>query len=238
MAQKNKPYAENPGVLFLVSTPIGNLEDITARALRILREVDLVLAEDTRRSGRLLSHYGIQNRLLSYYSYNEKKRIPGVIEALKSGKNVALITDAGTPGISDPAHRLVTAVIKESIEVSPIPGPSAAIAALVASGLPTQRFVFEGFLPRKKGRQKKLNFLKEEPGTIILYESPYRVQKTLEDIVKIFGNRYIVISRELTKSFEEFIRGNAEDVLLRLKDKTVKGEVVLLIAGTEFKTFD
>lgn len=230
--------AQNPGSLFVVSTPIGNMEDITLRALRILKSVDLICAEDTRTTLRLLRHYQIQNRLLSYYSYNEKKRIPQVLSILQEGKDVAIVSEAGTPGISDPAHRLVVAAIKAGVRVVPIPGASAMLAALIASGLPTHRFVFEGFLPRKKGRQKKFRQLAEEEGTIVVYESPYRVQKTLEDIVKNLGNRYIVICREITKVYEEFIRGYTQEILQTLPTLTLKGEIVLLIAGKDWKSFE
>lgn len=233
-----KRHIPGAGILYIVSTPIGNLEDITLRALRILKEADLILAEDTRITRRLISHYDIQNSLLSYHSYNEKARIPLILRSLHEGQELALVSDSGTPGISDPGHRLIKAVIREGIPIVPVPGPSAAIAALVASGLPTDRFLFEGFLPRKKGRQTKLKFLSEEPGTIILYESALRISKTIEDIVKYFGNRYIVISRELTKKFEEFTRGFAEDILHRLKTDRLKGEIVLLIAGKAFKPFE
>lgn len=226
------------GRLYIVSTPIGNLEDITLRALRILKEADLVCAEDTRVTRRLLTHYEIQNELLSYHSYNESGRIPQIINFLREGQNIALVSDAGTPGISDPAHKLVKAAIEAKIPIEPVPGATACIAALIASGLPTNRFVFEGFLPKKKGRQTKFKFLSDEPGTIILYESAPRIHKTIEDIVKYLGNRYIVISRELTKKFEEFIRGYAEDLRHQLKDRTLKGEIVLLIAGNDFKPIE
>lgn len=228
-------HSAEGGRLYIVSTPIGNLEDITLRALRILKEADLICAEDTRVTGRLLAHYQIKNTLLSYHSYNEAARIPQILNYLKEGRQIALVSDAGTPGISDPAHKLVRAAIAAGVPVEPLPGPTASITALVASGLPTDRFVFEGFLPRKKGRQTRLKFLSEEPGTIILYESAPRIQKTIEDIVKNFGNRYIVISRELTKKFEEFIRGYAGEVLQKLKTRSLKGEIVLLIAGTGYK---
>lgn len=226
------------GRLYLVSTPIGNLEDITLRALRILKEADLVCAEDTRVTRRLLRHFDIQNELLSYHSYNESGRIPQIINFLQEGQNIALVSDAGTPGISDPAHKLVKAAIEAQIPIEPVPGATACITALVASGLPTNRFVFEGFLPKKKGRQTKFKFLSDEPGTIILYESAPRIHKTIEDIVKYLGNRYIVISRELTKKFEEFIRGYAEDLRNELKNRTLKGEIVLLIAGNDFKPIE
>ncbi len=233
--RKTKQNHTEVGILFLVSTPIGNLEDITLRAIRTLKEVDIILAEDTRTAHRLLNHLGISGKVLSYYSYNEKRRIPQVLALLLSGKSVALISEAGTPLISDPGHKLVTAAIRNDIPVCPIPGPSAMLAALVASGLPTDRFVFEGFLPRKKGRKTRLEFLAQEPGTIIIYESALRIQKTIEDIVKILGNRYIVLAREVTKKFEEFIRGNARDVLQELEIRKPKGEIVLLIAGTKYR---
>ncbi len=208
---------------------------MTFRAVRILREVDLVLAEDTRTARRLLKHFDISQKILSYYSYNEARRIPFVLENLKRGQQIALISEAGTPLISDPGHKLVVAAIQNNIPVVPIPGASAILAGLVASGLPTDRFVFEGFLPRKKGRQTRLKNLAQEPGTIVLYESAQRIQKTLEDIVKILGNRYIVLARELTKKFEEFIRGDALELLSELQDRQLKGELVVLIAGTDYR---
>lgn len=230
---------DNPtGTLFLVSTPIGNLEDITLRALRTLKEVDFICAEDTRTVGKLLSHYDIKNRVISYYSYNEQKRIPQIINMLKSGESVALVSEAGTPSISDPGQRLVAECVNYDINIVPIPGPSAVVASLVASGLPTDRFLFQGFLPRKKRRNKVLQNLSSEPGTIILFESSMRIQKTIEDVVKIMGNRYIVISRELTKRFEEHIRGFATDILSIIQSKKLKGEIVLLIAGEKFKKIE
>jgi len=242
--RKKTGFASNPlklesgGTLFLVSTPIGNLEDITLRAKRILAEVDYILAEDTRTARFLLSHLDIQKKILSYYSYNEDKRIPQIIGEMRGGKNIALISEAGTPLISDPGHKLVVQAIQNNIPVIPVPGPSAITAALVGSGLPTDRFVFEGFLPRKKGRKTRLEELAGETGTIIIYESPFRIQKTIEDIVKIFGNRYIVVAREITKKFEEFKRGFALDILNELVAQKVKGEIVLLIAGTKYRTPD
>ncbi len=201
----------------------------------MLQEVDVILAEDTRTAARLLSHLSISNRLLSYYSYNEKRRIPRILAYLEEGKQIALISEAGTPLISDPGHKLVMAAIQRGIRVVPVPGASSVLAALVASGLPTDRFLFEGFLPRKKGRQARLQHLAEETGTIILFESAVRIEKTLEDIVKTLGNRYIVLARELTKMHEEFLRGFAEEVLAHLKSRKLKGEMVLLIAGKNFK---
>ena len=223
------------GNLFLVSTPIGNLEDITLRAIRTLKEVDFILTEDTRTSGRLLKHFNISNKIVSYYSYNEDKRIPKIIKNILEGENVALISEAGTPLISDPGYKLVVAAIQNNIPIIPIPGVSALLTALVVSGLPTDRFFFQGFLPRKKGRQtlfKKLSLIEE---TIIIYESPHRIQKTIEDIVKNIGNRYIVVARELTKKFEEIIRGYAIDIQRELSSMKVKGEIVLLVAGAKYK---
>ncbi len=194
----------------------------------------MVLAEDTRTASRLLQNFGIAQKLVSYYSYNENQRIPFVLEQLKSGKNFALISEAGTPLLSDPGHRLVVAAIREQFSVVPVPGPSALTPGLVASGLPTDRFVFEGFLPRKKGRKTRLELLASEPGTIIIYESAQRIEKTLDDIVKILGNRYIVIARELTKKFEEFLRGFAQEIRNELQGRKLKGEIVLLVAGTQY----
>ncbi|GAB4370416.1 MAG: 16S rRNA (cytidine(1402)-2'-O)-methyltransferase [Calditrichia bacterium] len=232
---KRAQSGEDSGALYLVSTPIGNLEDITLRAIRTLQEVDFVLAEDTRKAGFLLRHLNIRQKIVSYYSYNERKRIPFVIQELKAGKHIALISESGTPLISDPGHKLVIAAIQNHLRIVPIPGPSALLVALTASGLPTDRFLFVGFLPRKKGRQSLLQELSRESGSIIIYESALRIQKTIEDIVKILGNRYIVLARELTKKFEEFIRGNAEDILQELANRQVKGEIVLVVAGTAFK---
>jgi 16S rRNA (cytidine1402-2'-O)-methyltransferase len=222
------------GILYLVSTPIGNLDDITLRAIRILSEVDLILAEDTRTTGRLLKYLNIHKELLSYYSYNEERRIPFILRRLASGQKVALVSEAGTPSISDPGHKMVVAAIQNSFEIIPVPGSSAILAALVASGLPTDRFLFEGFLPRKKGRKSRLENLANEQSTIIIYESSLRIQKTVEDIVNIIGNRYIVLARELTKNYEEFIRGYGQDILEQLQSRKIKGEVVLLVAGKNY----
>ncbi len=223
------------GTLYIVSTPIGNLQDITLRALDVLKQVDFICAEDTRTTGRLLQHFGITTRMVSFYSHNQRQRIPGIIERLAGGESAALVSEAGTPGISDPGYLLIRAAIDAGIPVTPIPGPTAFVAAVVASGLPTHRIVFEGFLPKKKGRQKKLQALAEESGTLVIYESPHRILKTLEDIVNIFGNRYIVLARELTKKFEEFIRGSAEEVLQTVRQRKLKGEIVLVIAGKDFQ---
>jgi len=229
---------EQSGCLYIVSTPIGNLEDITYRAVRILSEVDVICAEDTRVTGKLLKHYEIENRMLSYYAHNAKGRIPQVLEMLHNGQHIAVVSDAGTPGISDPSERLVSAAAAEGIRIIPIPGACAAITALVVSGIPTDRFVFEGFLPKKKGRQTRFKLLAEEERTIVVYESPHRIQKTLEDIVKHMGNRYIVVLRELTKRYEEIIRGSAVDLVQNLSSRKLKGEIVLLVAGNKFDTTD
>jgi 16S rRNA (cytidine1402-2'-O)-methyltransferase len=234
----NSNADKSKGTLFLVSTPIGNLEDITIRAIRTLKEVNLICAEDTRTIGKLLSQYEIKNRVISYYSYNERKRIPQIINKLMNGESIALVSEAGTPSISDPGQRLVAECVNHDINLVPIPGPSSVIASLVVSGLPTDRFLFQGFLPRKKGRNKVLQSLSSETGTIVLFESAVRVQKTIEDVVKNMGNRYIVISRELTKKFEEHVRGFAKDILSILHSKKLKGEIVLLIAGKKYKKFE
>ncbi len=221
-----------PGVLYLVSTPIGNLEDITLRALRVLKEVDLVAAEDTRHTGMLLKHYDLFKRLISYHDFNKKKKAPILIEHLKAGKSVAVVSDAGTPGISDPGYYLVQLAIQENIEVVPIPGASAFLSALVVSGLPTDRFAFEGFLPAKPGkRRKRLERLQEEERTLIFYESPHRFAKTLDDISEILGQRKIVVARELTKKFEEILRSTPEEIKGYLGERKIKGELVILIEG-------
>ncbi len=224
-----------PGKLYIVSTPIGNLQDITLRALAVLRQVDFICAEDTRTTGRLLQHFEITTPMVSFYSYNQRRRIPGIIKRLLGGESAALVSEAGTPGISDPGYLLIRAAIDAGVPVSPIPGAVAFVAAVVASGLPTHRIVFEGFLPKKKGRLKKMRQLAEENGTVVIYESPHRILKTLEEIVNIFGNRYIVLAREITKKFEEFIRGSAEEVLQVVRQRNIKGEIVLVIAGKDFQ---
>lgn len=219
------------GTLYLVSTPIGNLEDITHRAVRILSTVDLIAAEDTRTTKILLDHFRIAKPMVSYHSYNEQQRTPELIRKLLAGYSVAIVSDAGTPGISDPAFFLVRAAIEKSIPVVPIPGPTALTAALVVSGLPTERFVFEGFLPTKKGRKTRLESLRLEPRTIVLYESPHRIVKTLTDISTSWGNRQVVVARELTKKFEEIIRGPVESVRKIVSAKQVRGEYVLVVEG-------
>jgi len=217
------------GVLFIVSTPIGNLEDITLRALRILKEVSLIAAEDTRLTRKLLTHYDISTPTVSYYEHNRLTRIPKIIDHLNTGKNVAVVTDAGTPGISDPAYKLIRAAIESGNRIEAIPGPSASITALTASGLPTDRFIFEGFLPRKKGRKAKLTRLSAIEATVIFYESPKRIVRTLKDILEFMGDRPAVIGRELTKLHEEMIRGNVSKLLYHFTQKTPRGEFVIMI---------
>ena len=217
------------GVLYIVSTPIGNLEDITFRAIRILKDSSLIAAEDTLRSKVLVSHYNISTRTISYYEHNRYTRIPKLIDHLIDGENIALITDAGTPGISDPAYRLIRAAINSDCRVESIPGASASLAALVASGLPTDRFIFEGFLPHKKGRKGKLEKVKDIDATIIFYESPNRLVRTLKDILDYIGDRPIAIGRELSKKFEEIMRGRVSDILSHYNTNKPKGEFVIVI---------
>jgi 16S rRNA (cytidine1402-2'-O)-methyltransferase len=221
-----------PGVLYLVSTPIGNLEDITLRALRVLREVDLIAAEDTRHTGLLLKHYSLDKRLISYHDFNKEKKAPLLIKNLQEGESVAVVSDAGTPGISDPSYLLVKLAIQNGIKVVPIPGASAFLSALVVSGLPTDKFVFEGFLPAKPGkRRKRLAELQDERRTIIMYESPHRFTKTLDDISEILGQRRMVVARELTKKFEEIIRDTPEGIKQAFAGRKIKGELVVLVEG-------
>ena len=225
-----------PGICYIVATPIGNLEDMSYRAVRILNEVDLIAAEDTRKSGFLLKHWQIKTPLTSFFAGNEEKKIPGLIMNLKDGNDIALISDAGTPGVSDPGNRLVGACIDNGIDVISVPGPSAVITALAGSGLPTDKFWFEGFLPHKKGRQTRLKFLAELDVSIVLYESPHRILKTLGQAIDFFGaDRYCVVGRELTKKFEEFVRGSISEVNDHFKMTGVKGEFVLMIAPEKFK---
>ena len=219
------------GALYLVATPIGNLEDITYRAVKVLASVDLIAAEDTRKTKILLDHYNISKPMMSYYSYNEKTRAPQLIEKLLAGQSIALVSDAGTPGISDPAFHIVQQALENAIAIIPIPGPAACLTALIASGLPTDRFVFEGFLPLKKGRQTKFEILKSEFRTMIIYESPHRVMKTLTDIQTYLGNRKVVVARELTKKFEEIVRGSVQSVLIELSKNSPRGEYVVIIEG-------
>lgn len=217
------------GILYLVSTPIGNLGDITFRAIETLKKVKVIAAEDTRHSKRLLNHYGIITPLLSYYEYNRDVRIPKIIEIIKSGDSVSLISDAGTPAISDPAYKLVRSAIENKIKIESVPGASAVLASLIPSGLPTDRFVFEGFLPNKKGRKKRIESMKNEIATIILYESPKRLIRTLRQLCEVLGDRPAVVARELTKIHEEYIRGTLNDLHNHFIEKTPKGECVILI---------
>lgn len=221
----------SPGTLYLVATPIGNLDDITYRAVKVLGSVDLIAAEDTRKTKILLDHYAISKPMLSYFSYNERQRTPQLIEKLQQGISIALVSDAGTPGVSDPAYYIVRSALESGIPIIPIPGPSAFISALIVSGLPTDHFVFEGFLPVKKGRKTRLGILCTEPRTIIFYESPHRILKTLEEIRVTFGERNVVVARELTKKFEEIVRGPISSVLASLTSKPTRGEYVLVVEG-------
>lgn len=218
------------GKLFIVSTPIGNLKDITFRAIEILQEVDFIVCEDTRITSRLLNQYNISKKLVSFNAVSEKKKIQVVLDKLKRGDNCALVSDSGTPVISDPGARLISQALKDDIEVHSVPGPSALTSALSISGLPTDTFIFEGFLPQKKGRQKKLQELSNEKRTIVLYESVYRVVKLINELEEYMPGRYIVVSRELTKKFEESWRGYPKELKDSLSDKTIKGEFVIVIA--------
>ncbi len=223
-----------PGTLYLVATPIGNLEDITLRALRTLRECQLVAAEDTRRTGQLLKHYGISKPMVSYFQFNEARRSEEIIARLSRGETVALVTDAGSPGISDPGERVVRVAISAGLRVEAVPGPCALVAGLTASGLPAGEFHFIGFLPHKSGqRRNRLEALKSIPGTLVLYESPYRVGKLLEELQGVFPAREVVLARELTKKFEEYLRGTPAELRAKLENRSVKGEFVVLIQGLD-----
>ncbi|MFN2438197.1 MAG: 16S rRNA (cytidine(1402)-2'-O)-methyltransferase [Chitinophagaceae bacterium] len=227
----NVPF-RGAGALFLIPTPLGNLKDVTLRSLEVLQSVDFILCEDTRTSSKFLSHYQIQKPLSPYHQHNEHKIVSHLVEQLAGGKTIALITDAGTPGISDPAFLLIRECIKKNIKIETLPGATAFIPALVNSGLPTNRFVFEGFLPLKKGRQTLLKQLSEEDRTMIFYESPMRLVKTLAELIQYFGSkRNCSVSRELTKMFEENVRGTLEEVHDHFRDKTVKGEIVIVVQG-------
>ncbi len=220
------------GTLYLVGTPIGNLGDVTDRARKTLAAVDLVAAEDTRRTGRLLNGLGIRARLLSFFEGNEAERIPELVRALSGGADVAVVSDAGMPGLSDPGYRLVVACVDAGVSVDVIPGPSAVVSALVVSGLPTDRFVFEGFLPRSgKSRSVRLEALSVEPRTVVLFESPKRVASSLRDLLAACGDRRVAVVRELTKLHQEVIRGRLSDVLEQLGSRELKGEVVVVLEG-------
>jgi len=225
-----------PGTLYIVATPIGNLEDVTLRALRVLKEVDLIAAEDTRHTRKLLTHYGITTPLTSYYDQIEASKAPMLISQLRAGKSIALVSDAGTPGIADPGYRLVKGAAEAGIAIVPIPGPSSAVTLLSVGGLPTDRFVFEGFLPAKASqRRKTLQRLKHEERTLLFFESPHRLLDTLATIEEIFGDRPIAIGRELTKMYEEVLRGMVSELRTRLHERDIKGEVALLVAGATEK---
>ena len=222
------------GILYLVPTPVGNMEDMTMRAVRILKEADVVLAEDTRTSGVLLKHFGIQNRLLSHHKFNEHGTSAGIVERLKGGQTIALISDAGTPGISDPGFLLAREAIAAGIEVQALPGATAFVPALVSSGLPCDRFTFEGFLPQKKGRKTRLESLRDEKRTMVFYESPYRLVKTLEQFGEVFGeDRQVSVCREISKVHEESVRGTLAEVVAHFKQTPPKGEIVIVVGGRD-----
>ncbi len=228
-----QPGSVETGNLFVVSTPIGNLGDVTHRAIETLDKVSLIAAEDTRRTKILLNRYEIKTPLSSYNSFNKIKKARDFVERLKKGNDLALVSDAGTPGISDPHYHLVNAAIEEGVSIYSIPGPSALLAALTVSGLPMDRFIFEGFLPRKKGRTTMLENLANEKRTIVIFESPNRIEKTIQDLYRFFGDRKVAITRELTKMFEEVIRGNLEE--LSTLTRNWKGEITVVIAGADKK---
>jgi 16S rRNA (cytidine1402-2'-O)-methyltransferase len=224
------------GALYVVSTPIGNLDDITLRAVHILGSVDLIAAEDTRTTKVLLDHLGIRRPLVSYFSYNERRRSGELIALLRKGNAVAVVTDAGTPGISDPAYVVIRQAVDAGISVIASPGASALLAALIISGLPTDRFVFEGFLPVKKGRKTRFEALAAEPRTIVMYESPHRIEKTLGEVLRFMGDRQVALVREVTKKFEEVRRGPVSLVADEVRARPPRGEYVLVIAGTSYRT--
>src|SRR5690554_6206159 len=224
------------GKLYLVPTPIGNLKDMTYRAVEVLKDVDLIYAEDTRTSGKLLKHFEINTQMYSHHMHNEHKTVDGIVKRIENGENIALISDAGTPAISDPGFLLTRACVEAGIEVDCLPGATAFVPALVNSGFPNDKFVFEGFLPVKKGRQTRLQFLAEETRTIIFYESPHKLLKTLAQFIEYFGaDRQISVSRELTKLHEETVRGTAEEVLKHLENKLPKGEIVVVVSGRNYR---
>jgi 16S rRNA (cytidine1402-2'-O)-methyltransferase len=221
--------------LYIISTPIGNLRDVTLRALEILKEVDFIACEDTRVTSFLLNNYEIKKELISLNASNETKRIDYILERIAAGENCGLVSDAGTPAISDPGIRLISEAIKREINIVTVPGPSAVIAALTLSGLPTNAFVFEGFLPQKKGRQKKLSELAEEKRTVVIYESTYRIEKLLRELKDCMPDRFVVVCREMTKKFEEVWRGCPEAILNSLNERTIKGEFVIVLAPLDWE---
>lgn len=221
------------GVLYVVATPIGNLEDVTLRAVRVLKEVDLIAAEDTRHTQKLLSHYDIRTPLTSYHEHNERTKARQLVERLLQGQNIALVTDAGVPAISDPGYRIVVEAISAGIQVTPIPGPSALTAVLSVSGLPTNRFVFEGFLPaKKKQRRDRLEALRGETRTLVCFEAPHRLLESLRDIHELLGDREVVVAREVSKVYEEFLRGLASELIDKLAGREIRGEMTLVIRGS------
>ena len=228
---KAKGTAEKIGTLYIISTPIGNLKDATHRSLELLSDVDLIAAEDTRRTGILLKHYEIKTPLSSFNSYNQVKKSDRLIARLTAGHDLALVSDAGTPGVSDPLYYLVKAALDQRVPVVSLPGPSAVLAALTVSGLPINRFVFEGFLPRKKGRKKLIEELAQEKRTIVLFESPHRIVKTLNELYQVMGDRKAVLARELTKIHEEVIRGTLGTLATKAEEQKLKGEITLVISG-------
>jgi len=226
--------ADTPGTVFLVPTPIGNMGDITVRAVEVLSSVELIACEDTRTSGGLLKKLGLHKKLISYHEFNESARARQLVELVREGKDIAVITDAGSPGISDPAYRIVRAAIDNGLTVSALPGPCAVIPALTASGLPTDRFFFEGYLSNKSAaRRKRLDTLREFPHTLIFYESPHRIHKTLADMLDVLGDRPVCVAREISKKFEEFLRGSLTEVIGKIAGRTTKGEIVIVVGGHE-----
>ena len=224
------------GTLYLVPTPIGNLGDITQRALDVMEKSALVACEDTRVSGRLLAHFGLKKKLISYHDFNEERRLPQLLEVLNAGDDVAVITDAGSPGLSDPAFRIIRAAIANNITVSPLPGANAVIPALTGSGLPLDRFFFDGFLPNKSGaRKNRLDKLKELEHTLIFYESPHRVKKVVAEMLEVLGDRRACLAREISKLHEEFIRGSLSEILTIIEPRSIKGEIVLVVEGLSRK---
>ena len=224
------------GILYIIPTPVGNMEDMTLRAIRILKEADVVLAEDTRTSGNLLRHFDIKNHLVAHHKFNEHGTASGIVERLKAGQTVALVSDAGTPGISDPGFYLAREAAKAGVTVQCLPGATACIPAIVSSGLPCDRFCFEGFLPQKKGRQTLLESLREEPRTMVFYESPYRVLKTLQQFAEVFGtDRQVSVAREISKVHEEHVRGTLAEAIAHFTDTAPRGEFVMVVAGYDRK---
>ena len=222
------------GKLYVVPTPVGNMEDMTFRAIRVLKEADLILAEDTRTSGILLKHYEIKNAMQSHHKFNEHQTVESIVNRIKGGQTVALISDAGTPGISDPGFLVVRECVRNGIEVQCLPGATAFVPALVSSGLPDERFCFEGFLPQKKGRMTRLNALKDETRTMIFYESPYRLLKTLTQFAEVFGaDRPVSVCREISKIHEESVRGTLQEVITHFTETEPRGEIVIILGGKE-----